>query len=323
MADTPTTRRVAVVARGEQAVALCDLFRAPPLQAGEPFRVDSGEDARFLVQMSACDVLVADQSILEPDRACLGWLTARPEVPVLFVSEGEPDVVAQALTQGVRQWLPRPMTLASPALLAAALCHAVLDSLTAQRARRTTDQLCECRSQVTRLVNLLWDTTPAEGRPRWFSQRYMLERLQEEVCRSARHGGPLSVVLGEVWLSHAGGPRVRGPLRGESPTAIEISCWTAERVNRTKRGCDVAGQYGPQGFMLLLPHTPPEGAAHVCRRLQGLLEDTPPSGAPGLSRLMSCFGIAGYAPEARSPRRLLRRAEEQLEQARTARLEEK
>jgi PleD family two-component response regulator len=321
MADTPKTRRVAVVARGEQAVALCDLFRAAPLQPWEPFLADSCEHARFLIQMSACDVLVADQSIIESDRACLGWLTARPEVPVLFVSEGEPDVIAQALTQGVRQWLPRPITLSSPALLAAALGQAVLDSVTAQRARRTNDQLCECRSQVTRLVNLLWDATPIEGRPRWFSQRYMLERLQEEVCRSARHGGPLSVVLGEVWLGHdSGRSRFRGPLRGESPTATQISCWTAERVNRAKRGCDVAGQYGPQGFMLLLPHTPPEGAAHVYRRLQGLLEDTPPLGAPALSRLMSCFGIAGFAPEARSSRRLLRQAEEQLEQARTARL---
>ncbi|HKB35104.1 MAG TPA: diguanylate cyclase [Gemmataceae bacterium] len=321
MPDTPRTRRVAVVARGEPTVALCNLFRAAPLQPWESFLADSCDQARFLLQMGACDVLVADQSILDPDRACLDWLTARFEVPVLFVSEDEPDVIAQALTQGVRQWLPRPITLSSPALLAAALRRAVLDSVTAQRIRRTDDQLGECRSQVARLVNLLWDATPVEGRPRWFSQRYMLERLQEEVCRSARHGGPLSIVLGEVWLGQDNGfPRFREPLRSDSPTATQISCWTAERVHRAKRGCDVAGQYGPQGFMLLLPHTPLEGAAHVCRRLQGLLEETPPSGAPALSRLMSCFGIAGYAPEARSSRRLLRQAEEQLEQARTARL---
>ena len=47
--------------------------------------------------------------------------------------------------------------------------------------------------------------------------------------------------------------------------------------NRSKRRCDVAGQYGPQGFMLLLPQTPPEGAVHFCRRLQGLLDDVPPT----------------------------------------------
>src|SRR5262249_7399441 len=148
---------------------------------------------------------------------------------------------------------------------AAALQHALGDGVTLQRARRTGDQLRDCHCQVTRLANLLWEATPAAGRPPWFSQRYMLERLQEEGCRSERHGNPLSVVLGEVWVAQ------EEPLADEEPGPI--SRWTAERVNRNKRRCDVAGQYGPQGFLLLLPHTPPQGAVTFCRRLQGLLED--------------------------------------------------
>jgi PleD family two-component response regulator len=312
MVDTLQTRRVAVVARGEQATVLRDLFRSAPLRTWDVFLADSCEHAHFLVQMDACDALLADQSILDLDRSCLGWLTTSPEVPVLFVSEAEPEVIAAALRQGARQWLPRPMTLAHPTLLAAALQHAVLGRATVQRTRRTDDQLRDCRNQVTRLVNLLWDTTPAEGRQRWFSQRYMLERLHEEVCRSKRHGNPLSVVLGEVWVGEEDGPLAeRTPLRGEAGIPGPISRWTAERVNRSKRRCDVAGQYGPQGFMLLLPHTPPEGAVNFCRRLQGLLEDAP--------RLRSCYGIAGYSDESSSPKRLLRQAEEHLEQARTAR----
>ena len=51
---------------------------------------------------------------------------------------------------------------------------------------------------MERLVNRLWETVPSETGPSWFTQRHMLERLDEEVQRVKRHGGPLSVVLGEV-----------------------------------------------------------------------------------------------------------------------------
>src|SRR5439155_17585397 len=115
------------------------LFQSAPLRAWEAFLAESCEHAHFLLQMDACDVLLADQSILDADQTSLGWLTTCPVVPVLFVSEAEPDVIAAALRQGARQWLPRPMTLAQPALLAAALQHAVLDRATVRRARRTDD----------------------------------------------------------------------------------------------------------------------------------------------------------------------------------------
>src|SRR5206468_3284919 len=97
MPDTLQTRRVAVVARGEQATALHELFQSAPLRAWEAFLAESCEHAHFLLQMDACDALLADQSILDADQTSLGWLTTYPEVPVLFVSEAEPDVIAAAL----------------------------------------------------------------------------------------------------------------------------------------------------------------------------------------------------------------------------------
>src|SRR4051812_31864684 len=99
MADTPKTRRVAVVARGEQADRLRDLFRAPPLRDWQPVPAGTCEQARFLAQMDACDVLVVDEGVVEPGGGCLGWLAARPDVPVLFVSEADAEVVAAALAQ--------------------------------------------------------------------------------------------------------------------------------------------------------------------------------------------------------------------------------
>lgn len=317
------TGRVALVARQDQTAVLRDLFQAAPLRGWDCFIASGCEHAHFLVQMDACDLLLVDESILErASDPCLGWLACRPDVPVLFLARDTPDVILHALRQGVRQWLPRAMVLEHPAMLAAALHHALLGRAAQQSVRQTDDLLRDCRNQITRLVNLLWEAVPAEGRPHWFSQRTMLERLAEEVCRTQRHGTPLTLVLGEVWA--ADDTAGTGDRRSRNLPPEPFCRWTADRVNRSKRRCDVAGQYGLQGFMLLLPHTPPDGAARYCRRLRSLLEETPapdsvrqqplPNG-----RLLSCFGLASYSSATATPKSLLRHAEEQLDASRSAR----
>lgn len=288
MTPLRTTSRVAVAARGLPADALGQLFRVDALRDWVLLPVDSCEHAHFLARMGACDAVVVDDSVLGAGPDCLGWLSQRPEVPIVLLADGDTDAVLRALTGGARLWVPRSVVLSNPALLAAALQHAVLggDRSPADRPEQGPG------SQVARLVELLWEVTPFEGRPLWFSQRAMLERLHEEVCRSERHGSPLAVVLGE-WEDACPGP---------------VGGWAAECVVRAKRRCDVAGQYGPRGFMVLLPHTLAAGAAVFCRRLRGVLEAARP---PGLR-----FGIAAYPAQAPGLAGLLRHAEEQLDGAR-------
>jgi GGDEF domain-containing protein len=77
----------------------------------------------------------------------------------------------------------------------------------------------------------------------------------------------------------------------------------------------VAGQYGRDGFLLLLPHTGAAGAARFCRRLRGLVEAPPPdSGLP--APLRTALGSATSSPDAASVQALLRLAEERLDDAR-------
>jgi diguanylate cyclase (GGDEF)-like protein len=114
-------------------------------------------------------------------------------------------------------------------------------------------------------------------------------------------------VLGEV---RAGDESL---LRADAP---QVTAWTAERVAHSKRRTDVAGQYGPGGFMLLLAHTPAAGAAVCCRRLQGVLEcaDHPAAAPPG--PIAAYFGISCFSNGRASAKSLLGRAEECLERAR-------
>jgi diguanylate cyclase (GGDEF)-like protein len=196
------------------------------------------------------------------------------------------------------------LALAQPTLLDALLRRAIQSAALVTRARQAVDELRECRKQTNRLVSLLWETSTGEVRTRWFSQRQMMERFQEEVARTERHGTPLTLVLGEMQAGSAA-PSDAGSL---------LETWAAEQIIRAKRRPDVAGQYGPNGFMLLLVHTSEPGANAFCQRLQCLLEQSPgtTSGPPVSSR--AHFGVAGYGSSAFTPKSLLSRAEEALEQ---------
>jgi diguanylate cyclase (GGDEF)-like protein len=221
----------------------------------------------------------------------------------MLLSAGAADLVTASLERGVCQWLPRQLVLDHPPLLAAALRQASRWGDLHHRMRRAADSLRECRRQVNRLVGMLWKSTPVEAHVPWFTQRYMMERLQEEIARAKRHGSAFSVVLGEV--------RVRADSPLPSTGWTHLSALAAEPINRIKRRCDVIGQYGPDGFMLLLANTSEEGALHFCRRLEHQLAQE-----PSLAPFTTSFGVACSGEGVPTSQSLLGRAEEELERAR-------
>ena len=168
--------------------------------------------------------------------------------------------------------------------------------------QRMKEQLAQSRRHNDCLVNLLWRSTPRSNDGTWFPQRYMLERLCEELARTERHGVPLTMVLGEVEPEN-------------DVVTPGMPDWAARVIIQSKRRCDVAGQYGTQGFLLLLVHTNQERAVSCCRRLQSILEE-PPQTLQAPHRLQSYFGVAGVGPGRNTPQSLLRHAEEKLEAAR-------
>ena len=97
----------------------------------------------------------------------------------------------------------------------------------------------------------------------------------------------------------------------------QLATLTAERVARAKRRCDVAGQYGPHGFMLLLPGATPVGAVGCCRRLQTVLEEPPALEETPLPPVQACFGAAAFSPSSATVKALLRQAEERLDRAKS------
>jgi GGDEF domain-containing protein len=94
-----------------------------------------------------------------------------------------------------------------------------------------------------------------------------------------------------------------------------LSGWISDHVHRLKRRCDILGHYGPNGFLLLLPHTSESGAVTFCQRLRFSMDQTPPR--PPMPAV-ALLGVSSCADGRATPKSLLRRAEERLDEARTA-----
>jgi diguanylate cyclase (GGDEF)-like protein len=309
MAAAHPDRRVLVAAHPADADPFLRLFAGGPLYGWEARVAHSVTQARFLLQHDPCDALLLDEGLYRREGPeGLDWLGTQREVPAVFLAGEVPELVLEVLGRGVEQWLPRNLALNHASLLAASLDQAVRGRGQARRLRAAGEALHACRRQVSRLVNLLWESSPSDTP--WLSQRHMLERLHEEIARADRQGGPFAVALGDVQPEEAASA-------GRAAQAEEVASWTAEHVRRVKRRADVAGRYGTRGFMVLLVQTPEDRAALGCRRLQQCLEHQALS-VRGLGEpVRVLFGVAGYSPTARSPKAILGCAERRLEEARS------
>jgi hypothetical protein len=308
MSNRNEPRHVLIVSCADDGGHWRALFQQEALQGWEAFSAGSFEEAHFLVQHTGYDAaLVADCLCREaPDG--LAWLARQREVPLVYLAESEADKILQAYADGINAWLPRALALSNPALLAATL-ERVAEWSSLRRGRQEAAQTVQhCRRQIDRLADILWRTVPLKTEQPWLSQRHLLERLQEEIARAQRFDVPLAIALGEVQPTAADGSRAEP----------ELADWTIERIVRGKRRCDVAGQYGVQGFLLLLMHTPEPGAGACCRRFRHLLEAAPAIAGHGPHGPVRAYlGAASFSAAAATASSLLHLAEQQLELARS------
>ena len=301
-------RRVLLAAGPSSAKSIHELFSRTPLEAWEPIQAGSFLQARFILQHTACEVALVHEDLYQREGGqSLAWFSREPQVPVVFLTSNRAETMTQAYAQGVTLCLPRDLSLSQPELLAAALERAVRVGESTRAKERMQEQLNMTRRHVDRLVNLIWRTLPMEPNTSWYSQRHTLERLQEEISRTGRHGGPMTLALAEVQEEQA----------TERPEVLPLEEWTAKLVGKAKRRCDVAGSYGMQGFLLLMVHTPKNGGIVCCRRLQEFLEQTATAEKGPRGPIRAFFGLATASGENASAQNLLRRAEENLEAAKS------
>ena len=122
-------------------------------------------------------------------------------------------------------------------------------------------QINRIRKQVAEEFYKLAFLDPLTG---LFNRRYIEQWLTNEIARSQRHGSALTVVLFDLDAfkqvndghGHSAGDRVLQEF--------------AERLKKATRGADVAGRYGGDEFLAVLPECTSKGVEPILQRLDDL-----------------------------------------------------
>jgi len=185
------------------------------------------------------------EKLLRAHRERLG----AEDVPFfLLTATRDPDRLARLLRAGAADTITKPFHPAE--LLARVETHLRLRRLRA-----------ELREKNTALAKL--STTDSLTGLR--NRRYVGEALAIEILRATRYGTPLSLLMADVdHFKHV------NDAHGH-PAGDAVLVFTAETITRVLRSTDIAGRYGGEEFIAVLPHTDLEGAVVLAERLRASL----------------------------------------------------
>jgi diguanylate cyclase (GGDEF)-like protein len=121
------------------------------------------------------------------------------------------------------------------------------------------------------------------------NRRHTEDRLVSELARAQRFGGPLAIVVGDLDDFKA-----VNDVHGH-PVGDTVLRQFARVLASTVRDADVAGRWGGEEFLLVLPGTDSAGAALLAERIRAHLAQgslLTPEGVP--IRVTASFGVAAY-----------------------------
>jgi diguanylate cyclase (GGDEF)-like protein len=129
----------------------------------------------------------------------------------------------------------------------------------------------------------------ADGLTGLANRRHSEDSLATELARADRFGGPLAIVLADIDDFKSVNDRHGHPV-GDT-----VLCELARLLDSSVRDVDVAGRWGGEEFILVLPGTDADGAVRLAGRIRALLEDrtlVTPEGVP--VRITASLGVAAY-----------------------------
>lgn len=267
-------------------------------------RAHSPSEALKLAESGPLDLILVDGDD--------GWISlpdliikakgADSEVPILVFRDPIPKQGDEKIwTFGIDDCIRRPVAPAE-------LLHHV------QRALKLHRLGIQC-SELTSENQKLYQLAITDGLTKLVNRRYFIERLNAEFARARRFNGRVGVVICDIdffkkvndTYGHTVGDRVLKQVSGI--------------LSSTVRGIDLAGRYGGEEFVLMLPETAIEGVTFVAEKVRKAIEEfdfspTDPEDLPGPAHLTISLGCAAY-PEipAEQAQALLEAADQALYRA--------
>lgn len=125
-----------------------------------------------------------------------------------------------------------------------------------------------------------------DGLTKVFNRRYIEERLQEEICLSARRRTPLALLILDV--DHF---KKVNDKYGHQAGDIVLK-YLMETCQKTVRSTDLLGRYGGEEFLAILPDTAKSGALTVAERVRTVVQSTPIPTCAGRISITISLGLA-------------------------------
>jgi diguanylate cyclase (GGDEF)-like protein len=155
----------------------------------------------------------------------------------------------------------------------------------------------------TRLFHEVEDRSRHDGLTGLFLRRHFLERLQSEIQRARRYATGFSLLIGDIdhfkkvndTYGHPAGDQM---LRG-----------VADRINDSIRPGDIAGRYGGEEFVVLLPLAMPEDAARIAAAIRTSIERHAFDIGDRKIHASISIGVSHYPRDGSSARELLAAAD--------------
>jgi two-component system cell cycle response regulator len=274
-------------------------FGAALQPANEVSAVDTFEEALVRVRGGDYDLIVVSLGMRGFDglRLC-SQLRSLPEgrnVPILVVvSDGDRRKLNQALEMGVNDYLTRPVDKNE---LVARVRTQLRKKLYSDRLRHNVQLSLEMAitDQLTGLHN----------------RRYMARHLDNLLAQARKSGKPLAYVMMDIDFF-----KLVNDTHGHD-IGDEVLREFARRIAANVRGIDLAGRFGGEEFVVVMPDTDIAYAYAVAERLRKSIETTPIeiSRAPGKLGITISIGIAAAESESDSAEDLLHRADQALYRA--------
>ncbi|MGL4488826.1 MAG: PleD family two-component system response regulator [Rhizobiaceae bacterium] len=272
------------------------------LGAGFQIDVIADPQAAFLHAVDKnydCVLISTTFSNFDPLRLCsqLRSLDRTRFLPILLVTEpGEEERVMRGLELGVNDYVVRPVDMQE---LTARLRTQV-------RRKRFNDAL---RQSVVQTIEM----AVTDGLTGLHNRRYLDNHMQSLFDRAIQRKRPLSFMIADIdkfknindTLGHDGGDDVLREF--------------AMRLRRQVRGADLVCRFGGEEFVVAMPDTDAEVAAHVAERVRAAVESEAFAINGGRSMLVTTsIGVSTLVSGADSVAELMKRADRGLYQAKNS-----
>jgi len=214
-----------------------------------------------------------------------------PVAGVMLTGSGSESVAVKAMKHGVHDYLVKgEMT---PEILHRAIQDAIA-KVNAEREHgeryehmtQVSQQLAEANAELTQMAC-------KDPLTNLFNRRAMDEYLTQEHERSLRYGHLYNVIMLDI--DHF---KLFNDAQGH-PAGDDCLRQVARSIKQTVRVADVAGRYGGEEFIVLVPHTSLDGTQTLATRIRDAVYDLniPHPASPTADRVTVSLGVAAGLAE--------------------------